>query len=233
MEPKTEGFQNTANSGYPSVVLENRYIKTQLNLIVPDQYPYGTTTIEPTDYTRQTMSHSIPPPSLLPLLPLTISFFLSGGILSISHPSSPALALAPVSLLLRQYVRLYALGKRTAPPIALASALLSLYLAYDSYTFGPSAASTTLGGTFGGKTALWLLSAACTIGIAPFTEIGMAYVNGELHRRATVVESEGVRDGEKWEMETKRLFKNWKVWNAVRGVLPLVGVVVGVAAWAL
>jgi len=147
---------------------------------------------------------------------ITISSFLAGGILSLSFIGVPSLSLAPTNILLTQFANLYRLGRNSAPPLALVSALCSSYLSYTTDTSQ--------------KTRLWATAAALTIAIVPYTLLVMGSVNGGLHAREREVRSRGGEAkglGEAWENETRRLMNVWKWTNAGRGLLPLMGCVAG------
>ncbi|EEB93675.1 hypothetical protein MPER_07634, partial [Moniliophthora perniciosa FA553] len=68
-----------------------------------------------------------------------------------------------------------------------------------------------------------------TIGIVPWTFSTMLDTNNKLHAKAELGLEGAEIVGEK-DTETQDLIKKWGVLNAVRGALPLGGVVVGLIA---
>ncbi|KAL1858710.1 hypothetical protein Plec18167_003413 [Paecilomyces lecythidis] len=178
------------------------------------------------------------------------SAFASGGILSISSLTVPALTLPGRSAILKapaktdtpgsalshithQWLDVYNKGKIMFPSLALTSALAYSYLAY---TLRHTASA--------GKVArLYLIAAATTMTIVPFTIGVMLPVNKRLEAHATrddATEKEG-KEGmaTSAEEEAKRtredrevpaLLETWTYMNAGRSLFPLAGAVVGITA---
>ncbi|GAD93348.1 hypothetical protein PVAR5_1958 [Paecilomyces variotii No. 5] len=178
------------------------------------------------------------------------SAFASGGILSISTLTVPALTLPERSAIIKipsktdtpgstlshvthQWLNVYDKGKLMFPSVALTSALAYSYLAY------------TLRHTArGGKVArLYLIAAATTMTIVPYTLAVMLPVNKRLQAHATrddAAEKEGKEDmATSAEEEAKRtredrevpgLLETWTYMNAGRSLFPLAGAVVGITA---
>ena len=93
----------------------------------------------------------------------------SGGVLTISYVSIPSLLLAPGSLGVQQWRKMYDRGKAAAPPLAMLSSAAFGYLAYRL--------SKTLNQT---KGELYGLAAFSTLSIIPYTLLLMRDVNGKL-----------------------------------------------------
>lgn len=129
-----------------------------------------------------------------------------GTTLSISAFAIPALLQNPSSaILLAQWSKLFNLGKRAAPPVALVSALSYYATGYLQYShFLPWKAS--------------VVSGALTMGIIPYTLIFMKKTNARLIEMSASVteEKEEVVKG-----EARELVDRWGLLNAIRSVLPL------------
>ncbi|KAL4902184.1 hypothetical protein BDW74DRAFT_169671 [Aspergillus multicolor] len=161
---------------------------------------------------------------------LTGAAYLAGNIFAYSYATIPALEAsaqkhsAPAPLLAKQWSELYARGKAQNPPIAAITAAAFAYLAWSVHS-GKSAALEVLAP----KNAVYLYSAAAalTVGIVPWTIFAMTKTNDALHERAAEIYVATEKTGQ----EVKELFARWRVLNAIRGVLPLVGGLVGFAAF--
>ncbi|KAL4986264.1 hypothetical protein BDW68DRAFT_131156 [Aspergillus falconensis] len=161
---------------------------------------------------------------------LTGAAYLAGNIFAYSFATIPALQSsqskhnAPASLLAKQWSELYARGKAQNPPIAAITAAAFAYLAWSVHS-GKSATLEVLAP----RNAVYLYSAAAalTVGIVPWTLIAMVKTNNALHERA----KEAFVVTEKTGDEVKQLLARWKVLNAIRGVLPLIGGLVGFLAF--
>ena len=150
-----------------------------------------------------------------------------GAVLGISYFSVPALLLAPSPLAVRQWKLIYGTGSKTAPPIAMTSALSFACLAYrlrdsTSREAGPAAK-------------FYVMATIATSSIIPFTLVIMRNVNGMLHDRAKDAESlssdEVLSEIEVAKGEsTKQLVDYWGLLNFCRGLLPLTGTVLGFLA---
>ncbi|KAJ9214617.1 hypothetical protein DTO166G4_3673 [Paecilomyces variotii] len=174
------------------------------------------------------------------------SAFASGGILSLSTLTVPALTLpgrsetiksdTPASTpshITHQWLNVYDKGKIMFPSLALTSAVAYSYLAY---TLRHTASAGRVG-------RLYLIAAATTITIVPFTLGVMLPVNKRLEAHATrddAAEKEG-KEGMAMsvEEEAKRaredrevpgLLEKWSYLNAGRSVFPLAGAVIGITA---
>ena len=150
-----------------------------------------------------------------------------GAILGISYFSIPALLLAPSPLAVRQWKLIYDAGSKTAPPIAMTSALSFACLAYRLRD------STSRANSPAGK--FYIMATIATSSIVPFTLVIMRNVNSMLHDRAK--DTEGLRSDEVLseigvtkEESTKQLVDYWGLLNFCRGLLPLTGTVLGCLA---
>lgn len=140
---------------------------------------------------------------------------------SISAFAIPPILLAPDSLVARQWKKLFDLGKASAPPIAVASALSFGFISYQWY------------GTLNQpKAEFYGLSAFLTICVVPYTLVLMRGVNGKLLSKAAQI-STLKKDDDFDESQlpkgqsSKELVDLWATYNAVRGILPLAGSIIG------
>ncbi|KAL4860588.1 hypothetical protein BDV12DRAFT_204887 [Aspergillus spectabilis] len=176
------------------------------------------------------MSETSTPIRLAQAVGLTGAAYLAGNIFAYSFATIPALQAsqsthnAPAPLLAKQWSELYARGHAQNPPIAAITATAFMYLAYSMH----SEKSAVLN-ALAPKNALYLYStaAALTVGIVPWTIIAMAKTNNALHERAKDIFLLSEKTGD----EVKELLARWKVLNAIRGVLPLMGGLVGFLAF--
>lgn len=157
-------------------------------------------------------------PTPLDQIPLTQSI---GSILSMSVFSVPSLLLAPSPVLVRQWQLSFNREKIINPAIALVSAFSYFWLSWRLY-----------GGLNHPKAEMYALSVICTLGVWPYTIFGMMPTNRKLfkkydemkglsvHEQATEV---GLAKGE----SAKGLLDRWGMLNIGRGMLPLLGAVLG------
>ncbi|KAL4865292.1 hypothetical protein BDV12DRAFT_174924 [Aspergillus spectabilis] len=159
---------------------------------------------------------------------LTGAAWLAGNIAGYSLISIPCLLKshtehqAPLSLIVKQWRDMYEAGKAQNPPIAAVTAAAFAYLAWSVHNNVAVAALAPRNAV-----ALYSAAAALTVGIVPWTLAAMKPTNGKLLERAGGV---WVED-EKAKEEVEGLIGRWIVLNTIRGVLPLVGAVVGVLAF--
>ncbi|KAF8633065.1 hypothetical protein AX15_001540 [Amanita polypyramis BW_CC] len=176
------------------------------------------------------------------------SAFASGGILSLSFLTVPTLLLperpperpttsssselptpaTPISHVVRQWSYVYDTGKTIYPSIAASSALAFSYLAY------------ILRGRPDKFSKLYLTAAAVTLSIVPYTLGVMLPTNKRLEARAKHVGREGMKSAEiseeekakreKEDREVPGLMMKWAWLNAIRGIFPLMGAVIGATA---
>ncbi|KAL3429253.1 hypothetical protein BDV09DRAFT_203143 [Aspergillus tetrazonus] len=176
------------------------------------------------------MSQFPTPIRLAQAVGLTGAAYLAGNIFAYSFATIPALESsqnkhgAPAALLAKQWSELYARGKAQNPPIAAATAAAFAYLAWSVHS-GRSAALQVLAPA--NASYLYSAAAALTVGIVPWTLFAMTKTNDALHERAKEV----FVVTEKTADEVKELLAKWKVLNAIRGLLPLVGGLVGFLAF--
>ena len=140
------------------------------------------------------------------------------------------MALAPVSLRLKQWQRVYDLGKWSAPPIATLSGAIWSLLAYTSYSSGtvlrtPSSSSSSL---VGQAWVLYAMAGLATFGFMPYTIIVMLSLNNELQRR-NLIEERKV-DYKTFEDESSSMIEKWAVLNYVRAAFPMAGAILGLYA---
>lgn len=122
---------------------------------------------------------------------------------------------------MRQWRVSFGRGKLLNPGVALVSAFAYAYLSYTFY------------GTLNhGKAEMYGAAALATMGIWPYTVLGMMGTNRKLNEK--VEEMKGLGVGEKATEvglargeSAKELVDKWGVLNVGRGLLPLVGAVLG------
>ncbi|KAL5333729.1 hypothetical protein BJX70DRAFT_380150 [Aspergillus crustosus] len=159
---------------------------------------------------------------------LTGAAWLAGNIAGYSLVSIPSLLKshadhqAPLPLIVKQWRDMYEVGKFQNPPIAVITAAAFSYLAWSvDKRVGVAALAPR------NAVALYSVAAALTVGIVPWTLAAMKGTNGRLLEKAGSV---WIVDEERSE-EVKGLLGRWTVLNAIRGLFPLVGAVVGVYAF--
>ncbi|PLB54699.1 DUF1772-domain-containing protein [Aspergillus steynii IBT 23096] len=158
---------------------------------------------------------------------LTGSAWLAGNITALSVNVIPALLKShhqdgtPLLTTLRHYRNLYDNGHAQNPPIAALTASAFGYLAYAVHNGTSVSALSTRESAL-----LYVASAVLTIGIVPWTIVAMTGTNRKLLGRAEA----GVTIEKGDEREVLEGLERWAVLNAVRGVFPLLGGVVGVVA---
>jgi hypothetical protein len=145
----------------------------------------------------------------------------AGSILAISYLSVPSFLLAPSPILARQWQLCFDRGKIINPAIALVSAVTYAWLSYKLY------------GTLNHpKAEIYAISAILTLGIVPYTIIGMMPTNKKLLKKCEEmkgmsVEEKATEVGFARGESTKELVDRWGMLNLGRGALPLVGAVLG------
>lgn len=152
------------------------------------------------------------------------NFHYAGSILSLSYASVPSFLLAPSPILVRQWDRVFESGKIINPGICALSALSYAFLSYRLY------------GTLNHpKAEMYALSALFTLAIVPYTAIGMQPTNKKLKKKLD--DMKGLDIGEKATEiglakgeSAKELLDWWATLNFGRGILPLVGAILGM--WA-
>ena len=148
----------------------------------------------------------------------------TGSIFSISFLAVPTWLIAPSPILVRQWQVSFDRGRIVNPAIALVSIISYTYLSYSLY------------GTLNHpKAEIYGLSALSTFAIWPYTIFGMMSTNRKLFKKHD--EMKGLDVGEKATEvglakgeSTKELVDRWAMLNVGRGLLPLVGAVLGL--WA-
>lgn len=149
---------------------------------------------------------------------------VAGSIISISLFNVPTLLLAPNPVMARQWQASFNRGKIINPAIAILSSLTYGFLSYKLY------------GTLNHyKAEFYALSAALVLGIWPWTLLVMWPTNEKLFKKYEEMKNLSVQEkatevglvnGE----STKELVDRWGMLNIGRGLLPLVGAVLG--TWA-
>ncbi|KAL2270966.1 hypothetical protein VTJ83DRAFT_337 [Remersonia thermophila] len=189
------------------------------------------------------MSPAAPSPSTAVRLAQGTAILLSsvaaGTSLSLSFFLVPRLLESPTPLMLKQWIRTYARGKRAVPLASLAAAASYLYLGLGNRYLHPHLLTL-------GQARAYLAAAALTLGIVPYTKLFMAGTNGRLLKleesaglaaaslegkaadaadAAAEAEVEAQR-----ERSAKGLVDWWGVLNLGRAGLLLAGSVCGLAA---
>ncbi|PLB39875.1 DUF1772 domain-containing protein [Aspergillus candidus] len=152
---------------------------------------------------------------------LTGAAWLSGNISTYSASSVPAVlestrsgTVTPTSAA-QIWRAMYERGKAQNPPIA---AVTAVALGYLSWAVRAGSRLAPL--VRGGAGMLYGAAAVLTVGIVPWTMVGMSVTNGKLLELA-----DGKGKGK--EREVEGLLERWMGLNAVRAALPLLGGVVG------
>lgn len=120
--------------------------------------------------------------------------------------------------LAKQWKLLYNKGKSQNPPVALATSAAFLYLAWALRSeghFSHLASNNTV--------VFYSSAAALVLGIVPHTILGMTSTNDKLI--ASADNSSTAKDS-----EIDQLLNRWKVLNGIRGLWPLAGGLLGLAA---
>lgn len=124
----------------------------------------------------------------------------------------------------RQFAKIYDIGSTVAPPFAASASSIYLALAY-AYRNCPSLASAKSNDTSN----KYVLAAALTIGIVPFTLVVIQPTNNDLFALQRPIFKGNARFYDKTNKETRALLKTWVKLNLVRSVFPLLGTAV---AWS-
>ena len=133
-----------------------------------------------------------------------------GAIVSISALTIGVLQeTVPPSRLPASWKVLFNRGKTRGPAVALFAGLNYVYVAYSSFQSG--------GGWMG-----FAVAGLLTLAIVPWTVLVMSGVNGKLMDAADAVPRQNLE-----AKEVQWLMGRWSLLNAVRGLLPLIGGVVG------
>ncbi|KAK5731602.1 hypothetical protein LTR17_011194 [Elasticomyces elasticus] len=160
--------------------------------------------------------------SIAQIVGITTAACLSGMIASISYSGIPIIRLAPPEVAVRQWSKAYALGKATAPPLAITSAACFGYLSWQALP------PKSIG--FGEPMVIYAIAAALIPSIMPFTLSVMdPGVNNRLKLLAKDAErstklTDSVKD------EVQELLGKWAAMNYVRAVAVGVGAVLGAVA---
>ncbi|KAL9101876.1 MAG: hypothetical protein Q9163_002921 [Psora crenata] len=152
---------------------------------------------------------------------ITSAAFMAGNTLCISYLHVPSLLLLPHPLVVRQWKKSFDIGKIVQPGIALISMTAYGYLAYK------------MKGTLNHhKAELYGLCALSNMFIWPWTMIVMMPTNKKLFQKnyeATAISGSGeiAETGLEKGESSKELINWWATMSIVRGVVPLVGAVLG------
>lgn len=141
-----------------------------------------------------------------------------------SYGFVPSIALAPNTLLVREWKAAYNRGAAAAPVLSIVSTFSFVYLSYHlSFTLNQH------------KAEVYALAALVTGSIVPYTLIVMKGINGKLNRK--VQESKQLDRTEEFsEKEAKKgersqeLLSRWATLNFGRGLLPFAGACLGMYA---
>ncbi|KAF1994646.1 hypothetical protein P154DRAFT_612983 [Amniculicola lignicola CBS 123094] len=141
----------------------------------------------------------------------------AGFNLSTSLVTIPVLLQSPVGQLASQWQTMFNRGITPVVSLAMTSAVGFMTLAYRVHTASQRLSS----GTDVSTRNLYIGAAVATFGLAPYTQILMGGTNSELARRAALQSAQA---------GTYELVQRWGTFNLWRGVMLLVGAVVG--TWA-
>ena len=142
-----------------------------------------------------------------------------GYIACFSYAGVPTLSEAPVNTLVKQFSRMYAIGKKSSPPIAIAATVCNGFCAYQS-----RGKSILIGGLVS-PFAMYVAAAVSVMCIVPYTILYMEpAVNrmlldlGSQVGKGVKAELLGVR-----ERDIKKALIRWKGLNFVRAALAGMG----------
>ncbi|KAI9759499.1 MAG: hypothetical protein M1835_000359 [Candelina submexicana] len=171
------------------------------------------------------MAENFTPIRVAQTVGITANAFLAGNLMTMSFYAVPTLLLAPTPLLLRQWRKMWNLGKRSNPPIAAIGLLSNAYLAYKQYN-APLSTNHPRG-------EMYAIAAFLSAWLVLYTPAFMSTTNGQLLEAAE--DMEGFDVGEEVEAQGKKesarqLIDKWGVLNLGRSAGPLVGALVGL--WA-
>ena len=127
----------------------------------------------------------------------------------------------PNSVVVKLWRSIYNKGKTQNPPIAAAIATAFLYLAWSVRAGGPLFRPTTYN-----LAGYYSTAAVLTLSIVPYTIVTMRPTNNAL--MALAQSSKELTAAE--ETQSRDLLKKWVFLNGIRGLLPLAGALVGMAA---
>ncbi|PFH62459.1 hypothetical protein XA68_13526 [Ophiocordyceps unilateralis] len=150
------------------------------------------------------------PPLIAVATGIVGSAWASGAIVTFSISAAAATkAVSDATTAAQVWCELYARGSNVMPKVAVTVALSYAYAAYDVF----------------GRGGRWVgfAAAACSIlSIVPFTLTAMKKTNAELHQ-ATVDTPDAAR--------VSSLIDTWVSLNFARGLLPLIGTVLGIQSF--
>ncbi|KAH6707719.1 hypothetical protein BKA61DRAFT_558269 [Leptodontidium sp. MPI-SDFR-AT-0119] len=167
---------------------------------------------------------SIPLPlpiRLAQTLGITTSLILAGSTLSTSLTTVPRLLESPPTLLLQQWSHMYAVGKKTGPPISFLSSMAFFYLAWKAHVKPRVVWMYALAGVLG-------------VGIVPYTFAVLMGTNKRLLRKVESARVMELREEDldldldldlkldaqrDEEMSAHQLVDWWGVLNLGRGVM--------------
>lgn len=158
---------------------------------------------------------------------LTGAAWLSGSIISLSTITVPALIKAmrednmPLDVAVKSWRNIYTKGKSQSPPVAAVTSVAFLYCGW-AVRAGTELAPLTPSNS----SLMYCTAAVLTLGIVPYTIGLMSDTNNQLIDKAN---SNWVAD-EKSSTEVESLLSRWLKLNAGRGLLPLVGGLIGLVA---
>ncbi|KAL2825351.1 hypothetical protein BDW59DRAFT_146448 [Aspergillus cavernicola] len=156
--------------------------------------------------------------------------WLSGNIAAFSMNAVPSLLRSrketnlPLTVLAKQWRKMYETGRRQNPPIALVTAAAFVYLAMSSPSSPPLFRAVPFS-----RVGLYISAAVLTLGIVPFTAIAMGNTNNTLIK---VSESRG-EGAAVADAEVEGLLLDWVAMNRIRSLFPLVASLIGIATASL
>ncbi|KAK5682303.1 hypothetical protein LTS10_005429 [Elasticomyces elasticus] len=147
-------------------------------------------------------------------------------IASISYIGIPIIRLAPPEVAVRQWSKAYAIGKATAPPLAITSAACFGYLSYTSLAAGSPLQSFGLGAPM----VLYAIAGAIVPCIVPYTLLVM---DPRANNRLKFLAKEAERSSKSTDSikdEVQELLGKWARMNYVRAAAVGAGAVLGAVA---
>lgn len=146
---------------------------------------------------------------------LLVNYSSTGYIACFSYAGVPTLSEAPVDTLVKQFSRMYGIGKLSSPPIAIAATVCNGFSAYQFRS------NSVLVGGLVSPFALYVAAAVSVVCIVPYT---LLYMESAVNRMLLDLGGE-VSKGIKAELlgvserDIKRALIRWKGLNFVRAAL--------------
>ena len=152
--------------------------------------------------------------------------YLAGYIGCFSYAGVATLSEAPLDILVKQFSRMYNIGKTSSPPLALTATICNAFSAYRSR------GSSELIAGIASPLALYVAAAVSVMAIVPFT---LLYMEPAVNRKLLGLGSQankGVKAEQLGvgEADVKKMLVQWRGLNFVRAALAGLGALLAVVA---